>query len=173
MFGQGYSNNGTYTANVTDYVPSYYTRGVSSITVAASYVTGLSLNGTYYSGGTFSGAAIPNFTFASPAVLSNITGLWSGILSDYGETAAVTVNSNGTFTGVSSLGCPFSGTIAPDASNTNFFDVSLTFGGIPCQLLNQTVSGIAVDYLLSDNVTRQLVVAATSGNMGILFTANR
>ena len=41
--GQGTSNNGQYTANITDY---YYTGLVSAGTVSASYVAGSSINGT-------------------------------------------------------------------------------------------------------------------------------
>jgi hypothetical protein len=35
------------------------------------------------------------------------------------------------------------------------------------------MSGIAVDYLLADGVTNQLVVAVASGNNGTTFVANK
>ena len=93
-------------------------------------MVGSSLNGSYSESGqseTFTGSASPYFNFNTPALLSDIIGIWSGAILD-GESAAATMSSNGTFTGLSNLGCVFSGTITPDSSNNNFFDVSLTFG---------------------------------------------
>ncbi|MGA9566102.1 MAG: hypothetical protein WBS19_11310, partial [Candidatus Korobacteraceae bacterium] len=170
--GQGASNNGTYTANVTDY---YYTGIVNTGSISASYVAGSSISGTLSEGGvseTFSGTGIPSseFNYNTPAVLSNITGNWTGTLQD-GTTAEVTINPSGTFAG-SDSGCSFSGSISPDSSNKNFFDVQLTFGGTPCLLTNQGASGVAVDYLLSDGVTRQLLAGVTGGNFGTVFVAN-
>jgi hypothetical protein len=88
-------------------------------------------------------------------------------------TTTVTISSGGSLTG-SSSGCSFTGTIAPDSSNTNFYDVSLTFGGTPCAFPNQTANGIGVEYLLSDGVTNQLLVAVTVGNSAVtVFAAER
>jgi len=170
--GQGNSNNGTFTASPTDY---YYTGATYPWSLAATYVIGSSFNGTYSSGGlseTFTGTVIPNFSFNTPALLSNVTGTWSGALLD-GESATAIINSSGNFAGLTASGCDFSGAMTPDGSNDNFFDVSFSFGGSPCAQANQTMSGIAVDYLLSDNVTNQLVVAVASGNNGTTFVANK
>jgi hypothetical protein len=170
--GQGKSNNGTYTSSPTDY---YYTGATYPWTLTASYVIGSSFNGAYSAGGlseTFTGSVIPNFSFNTPALLSKVTGTWSGALMD-GESATAIFNSSGNFAGVSTSGCDFSGTITPDSSNDNFFDVSFSFGGSPCAKANQTMSGIAVDYLLPDNVTNQLVMAVASGNNGTTFVANK
>jgi hypothetical protein len=172
LAGQGSSKNGSYTASVTDY---YYTGADYSGSVTASYVVGSSLNGTYTESGqqeTFTGSVSSGYNFNTPALLSSVTGAWSGALMD-GESARVTINSNGTLSGSSNLGCSFSGTISPDSSGTNFFNVSLTFGGSPCVLPNQTVSGVAVDYLLSNGVTTQIVAALSSGSNGTVFIANR
>jgi hypothetical protein len=120
----------------------------------------------------FSGTPIPSsqFTFGTPAVLSNITGTWTGYL--FGNAAAeVIVAANGTFTG-SSQGCAFSGTVAPDSSGSNFFDFTIKYGGSPCLLPNQTQTGVAIDYLLSDGVTRQLLAGMSSGSSGNVFIAN-
>jgi hypothetical protein len=71
-----------------------------------------------------------------------------------------------------SSGCSFSGTISPDSSNKNFFDVSLTFGASPCLFPNQTATGVGVEYLLSNGVTHQLLGAVTSGtSFGTVFAA--
>ena len=178
MTGQGTSGASTYTANVTDF---YYTGQTCTGSVSASYVAGSSLNGTLTENcvatQTFSGTSLPasSFNYNTPASLSAISGTWTGVLLD-GASATVTIGSNGNFSG-SDSGCTFSGTITPDSSNKNFFDMSLTFGGPPCLDPNQTASGIAVDYLLSDGVTRQLLAAVTgtsSGtSWGTVFAANR
>ena len=172
--GQGTSGNGTYTASVTDFIR---TGAISSGNVSANYVAATSLNGSLTENGnsiTFTGTSQPvsSFNNNTPASLSAITGTWTGTLLD-GMTTTVTITSNGTVTG-SSSGCSFSGTVAADSSNKNFFDVSLTFGPSPCSLPNQTATGIAVEYLLSDGVTHQLLAAVTAGTtFGTVFAATR
>src|SRR6266403_118851 len=158
--GQGTSGNGTYTASVTDFT---HTGAISSgnLTESGNAIT-------------FTGTAEPasSFTYNTSASLSAITGTWTGTLLD-GMSTTGTINSNGSVSG-SSSGCSFSGTVAPNSSNKNFFDVSLTFGPSPCSLPNQTATGIAVEYLLSDGVTHQLLVAVTVGTtFGTVFAAVR
>jgi hypothetical protein len=170
--GQGASNNGTYTASVTDFNSIGAT---SSGSVTASYVAGSSLNGTVNENGTmltFTGTSLPTFffNFNTPASLSAITGMWTGTLLD-GTAATITINADGTFSG-SNSGCLLSGTITPDASK-NFFNVTLTFGGNPCLLPNQTESGIAIDSLLPNGVTRQLLAGVSTGTSGTVFAAQR
>jgi hypothetical protein len=172
--GQGSSGNGTYTASVTDF---FYTRATNSGSVNATYVAGSSLNGTLTENAiatTFTGNAEPasSFTYNTAASLSAITGSWTGTLLD-GTTTTVTINSNGSVSG-SSSGCSFSGTVGPDISNKNFFDVSWRFGASPCSLPNLFVTGVAVEYLLSDGVTHQLLAGATAGTFfGTAFAATR
>lgn len=169
--GQGTSNNGIYTANATD----YYYGGATAASVSASYTAGASFQGSYVETGstaTFTGSVPSGFTFNTPAHLSDIVGAWSGALYASG-TGTASVNSNGTFAGSDNDGCSFSGTVNPDASGKNFFDVAVTFGPNYCAAANQTVQGVAVDYLLSNGVTRQLVVAVNSGNNGTVFMASR
>jgi len=172
--GQGTSSSGTYTASVTDF---FYTGAINSGSITASYVAGSSLSGTLTENGTnitFTGTSLPasSFNYNTPASLSAISGTWTGTLLD-GMTTTATISSNGTVSG-SSSGCSFSGTVAADSSNKDFFDVSLTFGGSPCALPNQTASGIGVEYLLSDGVTHQLLAAVTVGtSAGTVFAAAR
>jgi hypothetical protein len=171
--GQGSSNNGSYTASVTDY---FYAGDTYPASITASYVGGTSISGTYVESGIgtfdFWGSAMPSslFDFNTPANLSHVTGLWTGVLFD-GSIATVTVYSNGTFTG-SDSGCSYSGTISPDPTK-NFFNVSLTFGGSPCLQPGQSASGIGLEFLLSDGVTRQLLVGISSGSFGSVFAATR
>jgi hypothetical protein len=178
IVGQGTMNSSGYTASVTDFP---YTGPVKSGTFSASGFSGASLDGTLTEGGTVTTFYAPSVmgsiwdygtTFVTPASLSSISGTWTGTLLD-GMTTTVTISSTGSVTG-SSSGCSFTGTAAPDSSKTNFFDVSLTFGGSPCAFPNQTATGIGVDYLLSDNVTNQFLVAVTVGNSaGTVFAAER
>ena len=171
--GTGSSLNGTYSATITDY---NYTGSTYSGSISASYVAGASISGTIFDSGvgtlSFSGSALPTsqYNYNAPASLSPIVGAWNGALFG-GVAASVSITSNGKFTG-SSQECSFSGTINPDASGKNFFDFSLTYGANPCLLPNQTQTGIAVDYLLSDGVTRQLLAALSSGYNGNVFVAN-
>jgi uncharacterized protein YceK len=172
--GQGTSGSGTYTASVTDFL---FTGAINSGTINASYVAGSSLNGTLAENGTaitFTATSEPtsSFNYNTSASLSAIAGTWTGTLLD-GMTTTVTISSNGTVSG-SSSGCSFSGTVAVDSSNKNFFDVSLTFAGSPCAFPNQTVTGIGVEYLLSDGVTHELLAAVTAGTtFGTVFAAER
>ena len=175
MTGQGSSDNGSYTATVTDF---NNTGTFSSGSVSATYVVGSSINGKLTEAGnpavSFNGTVVPSsqFNYYTSASLSDVTGIWTGSLLD-GATATVTISSNGAFSGSDSSGCSFSGTIAPDSSGKNFFAISLTYGASPCLLPNQSASGMAVDYLLSDGVTRQLLAAVASGtSYGTVFVAN-
>lgn len=175
MTGQGTSNNGKYTASVTD----FYNTGVTYTgSVNATYVTGASIAGTVSESGnpnvTFNGAAEPisSFNYSTPALLSSISGAWTGTLMN-GSTATVNINTSGTFSG-SDSGCSFSGSLTPDSSGKNFFNISLTYGASPCASPNQTQAGVAVDYLLSDGVTHQLLAGVASGTtFGTVFVANR
>lgn len=182
-WAQGTSSNGTYTSSVAkDY---YYTGAVASGSIAASYVANTSFNGTFTGNGQqvgFTSAPPTNTTYVynTPAVLSTITGSWSGSTL-FGESGALIVSANGSsgnlsasFTGSYTGACTATGTVAPRASGKNVFDISLTFGAAPCSLPGSTVSGIAVSYLLTNN-QRQLVTIVTTADHahGSVFFANR
>lgn len=174
MTGQGNSANGSYTASVSDFQS---TGAVNTGSVSASYVPGVSIDGMVTETGnpavTFTGTVMPSssFNYNSPATLGNIAGTWSGTLLG-GSSATVTINASGTFSGIDS-GCSFSGSISPDVSGKNFFNVTMTFGASPCLDPNQTARGIAVSYLLSDGVTTQLLAGVSSGSsFGTVFVAN-
>jgi hypothetical protein len=176
--GQGASASGKYTATETDFDYCGGSLSVFNGNVKATYTLGSSLSGSLTEGAsseTFSGT-VPSsslFDYNSSASLSAIAGSWSGSLTD-GESATVNIDSLGNVTGISSDGCSFSATITPDNSGKNFFDISLAFGASPCILANQNASGIAVNYLLSDGVTNQLIAGVTSGSsFGIVFAAQR
>jgi|SRR5581483_1826003 len=176
--GQGASASGSFTGNVTDYDDCTGSLVVSTGSVSASYVAGSSLNGSLTENGnsyTFTGTTPANslFDFNQAAAISDISGDWSGAVFG-GESVTVTIGSDGSVSGFGSSGCSFSGTVTADSSGKNFFNVSLTYGAAPCTFPNQTGSGIAVDYLLSDGVTRQLIAAVTlNSSAGTVFFAQR
>jgi hypothetical protein len=172
--GQGKSGTDTITGSLTDYL---FNGQTFADTLTATDVPGASISGTITENGmpiTFNGTALAtsSFNYNTAASISAISGTWNGSLLD-GTATDVTINSNGTVSG-SNLGCSFSGTVAADTSGKNFYDVSLTFGASPCLFPNQTATGVAVYYLLSDGVTHQLLVGGTLGNTaGTVFFAQR
>jgi hypothetical protein len=176
--GQGASSSGKYSATENDFDYCGGSLAVYSGSVTATYTPGSSISGSISETGnseSFTGTAPATslFNYNTPASLASISGSWSGSLTD-GESASVTIGSSGSAAGTSSSGCSFSATVTPDSSNKNFFDITLTFGGAPCELPNQSASGIGVDYLLSDGVTTQLLAAVSSGSsFGIVFAAQR
>jgi hypothetical protein len=163
--GQGASGNGTFAAAVTDFS---YTGQAAFDNLTASVVPGSSVGGTLIptgnvSGVSFSGTSLPasSFVYNTPASLAQISGSWTGTLLD-GTSTTLSISSSGSVTG-SASGCTLTGTAAADSSNKNFFDVSLAFGRSPCTFPNQNATGVAVESLLPDGVTHQLLMAVTSG----------
>lgn len=175
--GQGISGNGTYSANsVTEllYTDQTFVDNLTASDVAGSSVGGTLIEAGKVSGTSFNGTSPPasSFDYNTPASLGDISGAWTGVLLD-GRSTTVTISTSGTVNG-SASGCPLSGTFVADPSNKNFFDVSLTFGGVACAFPTQTSSGIAVDSLLADGVTHQLMIVVSQGvSAGTAFLAQR
>jgi hypothetical protein len=186
FFVQGVlQGNGSYSG--TNYgasgLDSYYQtpQYVYAFSVNATFVPGSSISGTIvdtasvYNGPTsFTATAMPTSSFNYDATpnLSDIAGSWSGALLG-NVPGSASIQSDGTFSG-SSQGCSFSGSISPDPSEHNFFDVTIKYGSVNCYFPGLTQTGIAVDYLLSDGRTRQLVAAVhDSGHGNNVFIANR
>jgi len=161
--GNGTSNNGSFTSsNALDFGLPTPVAG----TVSANYnpVAG-TVGGTVTSAGgvvSFNGGPTPGSTYnyMTAAQLSSVTGEWS-VRGLSGESIALTIATNGSFTAASALGCNFTGSVAPRASGKNVFDVAFNFGPAPCILANQPASGIALAYPLDANRT-QLIVAGTN-----------
>ena len=135
----------------------------SAGTVNATFdATAKTIAGTFKVGAqtaTFTGGPVPgslyNYTIA--ASLTNIAGAWS-VASSSGETVALNVAANGTFTAAGNSGCNFTGAITPRPSGKNVFNTTMIFGPAPCALPNQTASGIALSYPLANGRT-QLILA--------------
>lgn len=101
-------------------------------------------------------ALAPFYDYAAPANLADVAGTWR-MNERTGNLATVVVN-GGSFTGTSTTGCSFTGTLEPRAGNKNVFNATITYGAAPCAMAGQTVSGIAMTYLFNAGATRQLMV---------------
>jgi hypothetical protein len=177
-FEQGTStiNGSTLTANVTEYTNTVAT---TSGTINATVVTGTSIKGTAAnSAGSLSFSAIPlsdsysSYNYSTAPVNDDVLGNWTGSLLD-GSAATISISSAGGITG-SNAGCSFTGTASPRSSGKNVFNMGITFGPSPCTYAGQSVSGIALDYVLSSG-KRQLLAAMqdSAKTHGYMFFAQR
>jgi hypothetical protein len=129
------------------------------------------LNGSiaYAGGGTVSFTHAYNSAYDSQPVLNIFAGVYQaqvGRSIGY-DTAALTVASDGTYTGSEQNGCTFSGRITPRARG-NIFDYTIAFGGAPCFFGAETLQGV----WYFDSSTQRLYTAAPNGartDVAILF----
>ncbi len=170
--GQGTSLSTTYTANLID--SSNMGGNIVTFiggTLTATYVAGTSISGTIDENGTettFTGTAVSNADLNWDTAASNNNvqgGTWVGNLVE-GQITSLTITGSTFSGGSNNSGCMFTGTILPDSSGKNFFDVAITFGAVACDLPNQTAHGVAVLYLLPDGVTRRLLAVGTAPGIG-------
>ncbi len=158
--GQGSASEGRFTAaNTRDFgqVPA-----LNGNTVARYDPLNRTINGSVafaagtvgFSGGPIAGSA---YNLDAPANLASLAGNWS-LTSLQNEGVALTVQSSGSFTGRSSLGCLFTGTLVP-RTGENAFDVSMRFGPAPCALPGQTATGAAFNYPIAGGRSQLLVAA--------------
>lgn len=174
--GAGSANSGTYTATTADFLSPGSTRVNGNLN--ANYVQGVSFNGSLTEGNTTISvsAAAPVtslYNYNTPAAQAAVSGTWNGSLLD-GETATISVGSNGGLTGTSSLGCTFTGSVTPRPGGKNVFNVSVTFGSSPCAAANQTATGIALVYPIANGLTQIVAGLVTaSGAEGSAFFAQR
>jgi hypothetical protein len=144
-------------------------------TTSGTVVANTSLTGTsrFADSSTGSYALIPltagGYNFNTPAVLSTVTGAWTGTLLT-GTATTVTIASNGTLTG-SGAGCTFTGTIAPDPSGVNVFATTITYG-TGCSTVGLVETGISLSYITTSG-SRQLISMVSSATTGGAFFANR
>lgn len=144
-------------------------------TLAGTVVANTSISGTstYTNGdiGTFALTPLTSgsYNFNTQAVLSTVTGAWTGTLLT-GVATTVTIASNGTLTG-SGAGCTFTGTIAPDPSGVNVFATTITYG-TGCPTVGLVETGISLSYITTSG-SRQLISMVSSATTGGAFFANR
>jgi len=163
-FIQGSATNNNEKFVSSDLKDFFWDGSVSGGTLNATY-TGSAFNGTLgkkdlniYLTGTPLASAFYNYDVAPN--IPDIAGAWT-LTSLAGAATTMKIDPNGTFTGNTGR-CTYTGTLAPRASGKNVFDVSLTFGGSPCSEPGLAVTGAAIDFLLSDGVTRQLIMAGVT-----------
>lgn len=143
--GSGNSSSGSFmSANTKDFG---FAPAVAASTNASYNATAKTISGTLTSAGgavTFSGGPIAGslYNYNAAASLSAVSGAWT-VTSLAGESITLNIQPAGAFTATSSLGCNFSGTVAPRASGKNVFSVAMTFGAAPCALAGQSATGIA------------------------------
>jgi len=162
--GNGASDNGTFSSPISKdfgFAPAKAatinaTYNATAKTISGSSITGL--GNVSFSGGPLAGST---YDYNTPAALSTITGLWT-MTDPEGETIALNVGTNGAFSGIGS-GCTFTGSMVPRPSGKNVFNVTLTFGGAPCDLPGQSASGVAVTSPMSGGHA-QLAVAVVDGS---------
>lgn len=114
-----------------------------SATFTATYAAKSTLNGSVNypvtnTTGTFTTRYDANYD--RPATLAAIAGSYAG--SADGTTTTTTISATGVISGSSTGGCRFTGTTTPRTAG-NVYDYSITFGGAPCDLQNQTLRGVA------------------------------
>lgn len=167
--GTGTSNNGNFTS--TDALQFDLASGTAiGATVSASYVPQASFQGTFTP--SLAGVAPVTFTtsydasYDSAATAAAVQGLWHGALAT-GETFSVNVNAAGAFTGSGSSGCAFSGSLTPDASGKNVYDLAFAFQGGACLLGTQALSGVAV--IGGTAASPNLIAAATTSGRSAAF----
>ena len=167
--GQGASNRGSFTSSA---LRDYSFNGDSaSGSINATYTVGSTFSGTVSSAGqsvSFAGVVpapgVSSYVYNTPAVLSDITGTWSGT-SMGGVNSSYTISAGGTFSGVNEFGCGFSGTIAPRSSGKNVFDVTLINNtSQACGAASGlTGRGVALSAVLA-NASRQLIVTVVTSD---------
>jgi hypothetical protein len=130
---------------------------------------------------TFTAAALPasSLNFDTPADLSQVVGTWKAwVLCDVlvggseGECEPFTANigADGELTVPGSC---VRGTLTPSPSNKNFFDVKVTPGPGYCPGTGKTGTGIAVNMLLPDGTTQQLLLAGVLDGHSVVLVAQR
>jgi hypothetical protein len=156
----------------------YYNGNTYSSALSATVVNGTSMTGTntWSDNSKTTWAVTPiassTYVYNRAANLSEVSGSWTGTLLN-GSSTTITIGSTGVVAGTNGS-CTFTGSAAPRNSGKNIFNVSLTFGGAPCALPNQTVSGIGLDYLATNGKTQLIVALQDSSKVnGSMFLAQR
>lgn len=179
VIGNGNSQNGTYSASNT--LDFYF--GTSP------YISSASVTGSYTSMQTFNGslkwANNTSVTFNSTydtrynqtPSLAAIAGTYNGeivagsstIGPDF-DSSQVVVNSNGSVSGKTALGCNYSGSVTP-RSHGNIYNINILMGPSPCDFAGQNLTGMA--FYSSDN--GNLIAMAPSANRsgGFLILGSR
>lgn len=111
-------------------------------------------------------------TYELSATTQQLIGTYIGnsFISVGSESATVTIDSNGRFTGEGTSGCQVQGVLEP-RSRGNFFDMSITFRNNSCLYPNQLFSGV----LVFNASTNTIYAAAPNPNLtdGLLYIGTK
>ena len=170
--GTGASTAGTFASTNTK---DFNLEGPALVdaTLTAPFVARTRFNGTVtYPGQVGTGTFTTTFDSDYDLVpsLATLAGTYSGQSGSTSITVTMTITTAGAITGRSSGGCAFTGTAAARAVG-NAYDITLSFGPAPCDLVNTTLRGIG----LYDASLRQLLAVGlnTDRNQGFLFLGNK
>lgn len=172
--GHGTSNNGSFSSSdAYDFNLPSNTR--TPATVSATYAAKQKLDGTLTEAGqgiTFTSTYDASYETAPS--LSKVAGTYSGssATGSGNSPVSLTVNSNGTISGSSTVGgqaaCTYSGTLTPRSTGKNVFNISVKFNGGSCALGTATVSGIAVPVVSGSTTTLYAVGLLPDRSNGFL-----
>ncbi|UVT17047.1 MAG: hypothetical protein H8K04_05705 [Nitrospira sp.] len=140
--GTGTSHSGSFgSSNTRDF--NLEGAGIRAATMSGTYGMKENFRGTiaYFNGDTESFTTTYDADSESATNLNLVAGNYGGLRAD-NHTVTVTVDSAGTFSGHSTDGCAFAGTLSPRAKG-NVFHTSVTFGGGACSHGTDTVTGVA------------------------------
>jgi hypothetical protein len=177
--GNSTASNGIFTSdNAKDF--DFEDAVIESGTIAATYAERQFLNGSTLPAGAGVGAFTTNFdpAYDTPPSPPNLAGTYDGKSgtpengAEGVESTTLTVDSKGVFIESSGIAnsCSFSGTMTPRVRG-NIFDLSVTFGVVPCLHPGETLAGIAY----FDVVNNHLLAAALTSDRSdvVLITGIR
>jgi hypothetical protein len=172
--GTATASNGNFSS--TDGLEFDFVNGrLTAFNVSGSYRERVSLQGTATpaTGGSPSIFALTyDASYDTPATAAAVSGRWRG-WADSTATYTIDVAANGAFTGTTSAGCTFGGSIVPRPSGKAVYDLVATFNGGACTLGTQTVRGVAV---VQGSGASQVFIAAalnSARNAGFAVTGGR
>lgn len=140
--GTGTSHSGSFgSSNTRDF--NLEGAGILAATMNGSYVPNKNFLGAivYLNGDTESFTSTYDADSESAPNLNLAVGTYAGLRAD-NQKVTVRVDSAGTFSGHSSDGCTFAGTLSPRAKG-KVFHISVTFEGDACRQGTETVAGVA------------------------------
>ena len=187
LWGNGFNvgmvnvNGNTFNGSFIDFasINGFANITTSKITGSVNQKTNISGNVTFSNNSetTFSLSPLINFSYNLPASLSSVAGSWSGYyLNNYFK---LNVTSNGKISGTSlangsNIACNYVGSMYPNNSGVNVFDMTITYSGLPCSLSGQTLTGIAITYPLPSGSLQLVSALKNIDNTGAtMFVTSR
>jgi hypothetical protein len=161
------------------------TSGPLGVASRESYAAVLGFNNIVLSPSTvvssnWSALASTSYNYSRAADIQEVVGNWTGSVlenfSTYRLNTTFSITAGGTINSIFQAApflCQATGTITPNASQKNVFNVNLTFTSTNgCPRVGETLSGIALSYLRSGG-ERQFVLALDDGVRPYAFLARR